>query len=62
MNLMLEKHANKVMFAEFFYYNDFEDWMQCVGHDEERKNEQFAPTTFLQVLKKFQLDTPQMLW
>jgi hypothetical protein len=25
MNLMLEKHANKVMFAEFFYYNDFED-------------------------------------
>jgi len=25
MNLMLEEHANNVMFGEIFYYNDFED-------------------------------------
>jgi len=25
MNLMLEKHANNVMFGEIFDYNDFED-------------------------------------
>jgi len=25
MNLMLEEHANNVMFSEIFDYNDFED-------------------------------------
>jgi len=37
MNLMFEKHANNVMFSEIFDYNDFEDWMRCVRHDEKRR-------------------------
>jgi len=37
MNLMLEEHANNVMFGEIFYYNDFEDRKWCVRHDEKRK-------------------------
>jgi hypothetical protein len=60
MNLMLEEHANNGMFGEIFDYNDFEDWRRCVRHDEKRKK--FAPTIAMQVSKKFQLDTFQMLW
>jgi len=57
MNLMLEEHVNNVISGEIFDSNDFENWMQCVwGHEEEKRNEQFATTTPKHVSNIFQLD------
>ncbi len=41
MNLIFEKQVNNVNFGERFDYDDFEDQMQCVAQDEDRRNEQF---------------------
>jgi len=56
MNLFFEKQVNKVVFGEFFYFDDFEDWLRCVNQGEERRNEQHMEAKGKDVLNIFQLD------
>jgi len=56
MNLILEEHANNVMFGDISKSNDYEDWIRCDAKDEERRNEQILTSTSIQVSNVFQLD------
>jgi hypothetical protein len=47
------------MFGKIFNSDDFEDWMRCIGYDEERKNEQCFFAT--QLSNIFQLDAPNIV-
>jgi len=44
------------MFRDISKSNDYEDWIRCNVEDEERRNEQFLISTFVQVSNVFQLD------
>ncbi len=56
MNLILEEHADNVMFGDISEFEDYEDWIRYIVEDEERRNEQFLNATSIQVSNVFQLD------
>jgi len=39
MNLIMEEHADNVMFGDIVESNDYEDWIRCIVKDEKRRNE-----------------------
>ncbi len=45
MNLILEEHADNVMFGDISEFEDYEDWIRYIVEDEERRNEQFLNAT-----------------
>lgn len=56
MNLILEEQVNNVMFGDISESDNYEDWIRCDVEDEERRNDQFLISTFVQVSNVFQLD------
>jgi hypothetical protein len=40
-NLILEEHADNVMFGDISKYDEYEDWIRCVAEDMKKRIEFF---------------------
>ncbi len=56
MNLILVEHTNNVLFRKTSNFDDYEDWIRSVEHDEHMKNVQFTFKKYSPIFDVFDLN------